>query len=358
MSNSPTLLFNYHELKQFAHNCLTTAAANNEVAKLMAHHLIEADLLGFTTHGICRLYDNLIWLQQGATNVTGDYDVNKQRLAVQSWDGKGSSGLAVLPKAIDEATNMAKQCGTGTITVHNVQHVACLAAYLTPVLEQGFIGQIIASTPNQHSVAAFNAKQASFSPNPYAFVAGGNKHNLQVDMTLATTAASKVRKAQRNQQQMPAGTLLDSQGQTTTDPNDFFNSQKPGVILPLGGETYGYKGTALNIQSDVWTMGLSNWGRALVSEKSERNVVWLQITDPSAFGEVGLFQQEVDLLIEHINSAAPIDGKQHRCPGTNAFNLKQQQLSCGVNVEATIWQQLITWAQQHNLVVPTSLTHS
>ncbi|NTS76198.1 Ldh family oxidoreductase [Catenovulum sp. SM1970] len=344
--------FDYDLLAEFSQQLLMAAGAEPQVAQSIAKQLLEAELLGFYTHGLQRLVSNLTWLTKGRSKPNGEHKVITERLAVQTWDAQFSSGLYLVPKAVDTAITMAKKCGTGTVVIKQAQHVAALASYLEPALNQNMLIQIMAATPSQKAIAPYGAKQAVFSPNPFAIGASGHKHSLLIDMTLATTAASKLRKAWREGQAAPEDTLLDKEGHVTTDASSFFNKETAGAIMPLGGELYGYKGTSFCLYSELWTLALSNWGRAQQGKFGEANAVWVQVIDPTAFGDLQSFKTEVDYLVELTENAEPRPNMQVRAPGLTPLKRKQQKLTEGIQVADFVWQDILAWAKANDFTPP------
>ena len=77
-------------------------------------------------------------------------------------------GPWLVRRAIDAAMSMAKEHGSGTITIRRSHHIACLAAYLKQATDEGMVIQLVCSDPNSASVAPFGGPRAVFTPNPLA----------------------------------------------------------------------------------------------------------------------------------------------------------------------------------------------
>ena len=328
-------LFDYNELLDWASECLQTAGASGEVARHVAYYLLEGDLLGYSTHGLIRLLNNCQWLDRGESLPKGQPQVLQQRAAVANWDAQRLPGPYVVPMAINEAILMAKQAGTGTITVRRSQHIASLAAYLSLATEQGMMISLMCSTPGQRAVAPFGAKQAVYSPNPFAVGVPSSSDPILLDISLSMTAAGKVRQAKANQQKLPYKALVTEHGEWTDDPETFF-SEPASAIAPLGGELLGYKGYGLTLFSELWTMALAQYGRSQGKDEGDANTVWIQVIDPSAFGEQKTFIAQVDELIRDTLSAEAIDANNPvRIPGHQALARKRQQMELGVRYAPT-----------------------
>jgi len=64
---------------QFSTALFEAAGLDNERASVMASVFLEADLLGFTTHGMNRVASNLTWLAEGQSRITGEPEVLADR---------------------------------------------------------------------------------------------------------------------------------------------------------------------------------------------------------------------------------------------------------------------------------------
>lgn len=322
--------FDYQQLLQWADECLQQSGASGEISRHVAFYLLEGDLLGYSTHGLIRLLNNCQWLQQGKSQRKGQPLTLSERAAVAHWDAQFLPGPYVVPQAIEAAVGMAKKAGTGTVVIRRSQHIAALAAYLSLATEQGMVVSLMCSTPGQRAVAPFGGKQAVFSPNPFALGVPSSTDPLLLDISFSMTAAGKVRQAKANDQRLPYKALITPHGEWTDDPQTFF-ADTPSAIAPLGGEQLGYKGYGLTLYSEILTMALSQYGRQQGADDGDANSVWVQVIDPSAFGEQKAFIQQVDAMISDCRQAEAID-PQHpvRIPGARALQCKKQQLKAGV----------------------------
>lgn len=342
----------YTKLQTWVKQCLATAGADNEVAEVMAHSLIAGDLLGFRTHGVRRLPYNVKQLATGKAKGSGKPSVLKQRAAVAHWDANHLPGLYVMPKAVAAAMEMAQQCGTGTIVVRKMEHVASLAAYLEQATSAGLVINIMVSTPAQASVAPFGAKSRVFSPNPYALGVPTSGVPLLLDMSLSVTAAGKVREAYDKEKLLPWTALVTANGEGSNDPATYF-ADPASALLPLGGLDLGYKGYGLCLMSEIFTMALANYGRLQGGQDGECNSAFIQVIDPDAFGERSEFIKVTDDLIERCRTATPIAANEPvRIPGERAAQLKASQLITGVNIDGVTWTKLVRCGERLGIEPP------
>ncbi|RUO31270.1 Ldh family oxidoreductase [Aliidiomarina soli] len=345
--------FDAQQLLHFGQSVLTAAGASPEIAADTAKYLLEGDLLGYSTHGYKRLYFNAKLLAEGQARGEGDISVLKQRAAVASWDANFLPGPFVAAKAVRQACDMARDAGTATIVVRRAQHVASLAAYLQLATEQGLLISLLCSTPAQASVAPFGGKAAVFSPNPFAIGVPTSDKPLLLDMSFSMTAAGKIRQYWERQQPLPWQAIVRADGQLSSDPADYIEGEG-AAILPLGGTELGYKGYGLCLMSEIWTMSLSNYGRLDGASDGESNALFVQVLDPSAFGETADFLRVTDDLVARCKACPPLHSDSPvRIPGERALAKRAYQLQQGVKLDDATWGRLQRAAQRFSVTPPT-----
>ncbi|EKE80500.1 Ldh family oxidoreductase [Idiomarina xiamenensis] len=350
MNSENTHKFDYQAMLDWAIACLQSAGASAEVARTTAYYLLEGDMLGYRTHGLVRLYDNMRWLRDGKSRTEGEVTVVSDRPAIACWDAGFLPGPYVMPKAIQVAIDKAKQCGTGTMLLRRSQHVASLAAYLSLATEQQLLISVMASSPGQRAVTAHGGKQAVFSPNPFAIGVPTSSQALIFDISLSMTAAGKVRQAKANGQRLPYAALVTADGEWSDDPHTFF-AENASAIAPLGGAQLGYKGYGLTLFSEIWSMALSLHGRQAGADDGDANSVWIQVIDPAAIGDYAAFQAVTDELLQAALNSAAIDPPV-RLPGQQSHAHKQRQLRHGVEFSDAILRVLQRCADDRQLPLP------
>src|SRR3979411_1866219 len=79
-------------LRQFAQTLFERAGARADIAADVGEILLEADLLGHSTHGLALLAPYLDELTHDRMAKTGEPTVLVRRLAAQTWDGNRLPG--------------------------------------------------------------------------------------------------------------------------------------------------------------------------------------------------------------------------------------------------------------------------
>lgn len=342
-------------LRQSVAALFCAAGLPGERADVLGEVFLEADLMGFSTHGLNRVPHNLRWLLEGESRARGEPEVLADRGALFNWDANFLPGPWVVRQALDTAMSRVAEYGVVTATLRRSQHIACLAAYLPRVVEAGYAVLMTCATPAENTVSAFGGITPLFSANPIAFAAPGEDCPLLFDISMSITAGGYVARARREGKAMPEPCLKNSQGEVTDDPAAL---DEGGSIMPIGGASHGYKGAALSLLTEVLSMALGGYGRAdaNAAEDGEANSVFLQVIDPGAFTAPENFRRQLAALQQLCEQSAVAAGVPPvRFPGRRAWELRQRQLAEGVELYPTIMQDLAPWAERLAVSLPAPL---
>ena len=324
---------------------LEAAGLQADIAHDVAEVLVEGDLLGHDTHGLALLPAYLGELQKGGMARAGTWEVVNQRGATATWDGRRLPGPWLVLRAIEEAADMARAQGTGTVTIRRSHHIACLAAYLTRTTDQGLAILLSCSDPNAASVAPFGGTRAVFTPNPLALGFPTERDPVLVDISASLTTNGMTGRLHRQGRTLGHEWLLDGAGAPSADPAVLF-TDPPGTILPLGGVDAGHKGYGLALLVEMLTGGLSGFGRADPKE-GWGATVFVQVLDPDAFGGRAAFTRQMQAVADACHASPPRPGAGAvRLPGERALARKREQLANGVTLSAEILPALAPWAER------------
>lgn len=340
------------DLAEFSSTLFRAAGLPPERARVLAEVFLEADLLGFTTHGMNRVPHNLRWLVDGESRAEGEPRVLADRGGVFNWDAAFLPGPWVVYRALDTALERVAEHGVVAATIRRSQHIACLGAYLPRVVEAGYAVLMTCSTPSENTVSAYGGIDPIFSANPIAMAAPGEEIPLLFDISMSITAGGYVSRAAREGSQLPEPSLKDRTGEVTADPHALGEG---GSIMPIGGASHGYKGAALSMMTEVLSMALGGYGRADASaaDDGEANSVFLQVIDPAAFGSLDGFKRQLSALQQLCeNSAVPEGAPPVRFPGRRAWLARERQRAEGVELYPSIMADLAPWAERFGVLLP------
>ena len=339
------------ELVAFAAALLGRAGLDAGKSTAVAEILVEGDLLGHNTHGLALLAGYLNDIEKGAMTKTGEPRVIADFPAALTWDGNRLPGPWLVRRAIEAAIQRAQKNGTCTVSIRRSHHIACLAAYLKPVTDRGFMAILTCSDPAARGVAPHGGRRAVFTPNPIAaaWPTDGEPVILDISMSIATNALT--RRTANEGRKFPGQWLIDGAGNPTNDPAAAF-ADPPGAILPLGGADHGHKGYALGLLVEALTGALAGHGRADPPEGWGANV-FLQVFDPALFGGKKDFIRQTSKVAADCRATPPRPGFDRvRLPGESGLRRRAEQMAKGSELHPGIMPALAPWAQKLGVLLP------
>ena len=349
---SPT----YHaaELKQFTATLFEAAGMPADRAEIVGSLLVEADLMGHSTHGLQLAGLYLQALADGGMTRSGEPDVIADRGAVVTWDGQRLSGVWLTAAALDLGIERAKRHGSATIVVRRSHHIACLAAYLSRATEAGCMAIIASSDPSECGVAPFGGREAVFTPDPIAIGIPTHGDPILIDISASITTNGMTARLKREGKRYPGEWAQDAEGRPTDDPAGVL-ADPPGTLLPVGGVGYGHKGYGLALMIEALTQGLGGYGRAN-GDADWGASVFVQVFDPEAFGGLSDFTKQTGWIADACRSTPPIPGGDPvRLPGERALARKKEALENGLTLYPGIMDSLLPHAERLGVSPPAPL---
>ena len=340
------------DLSTYATALFTAAGLEAEKAAMVGPLMMEADLMGHTTHGLQLVPPYLSALADGSMLAVGQPAVLADRGPVVTWDGKRLSGVWLTASAIDLAVERAQKYGTGTVAIRRSHHIACLAAFLERATRHGMMITLACSDPSVASVAPYGGTRATYTPDPIAVGIPTGGDPILVDISASITTNGLTGRLHGEGRTLDYDWLLDAAGNPSKDPAVLF-TDPPGTILPVGGLDHGHKGYGLALIVEALTQGFPGHGRADPPEGWGAGV-WVQVQDPTAFAGMASFTLQTDHLAEACRTNPPRPGVEKvRLPGDGALARKRAALADGVALYPGIVEALAEWAGKLGVDAPT-----
>ena len=342
------------DLTGFAETLFAAAGLDAEKAAVTARLLVEADLLGHTTHGLQLLAPYIAAAEAGTMRTTGEPTVIADRPAALTWDGDRLPGVWLTDKAMGEAMARASDLGTAMVAIRRSHHIACLAAFLTRATDAGLMAVITSSDPAVASVAPFGGRRPLYTPNPIAVGIPTDADPILIDISASITTNGLSGRYAAEGKRMPHPWLLDADGNPTDDPT-VISATPPGSILPVGGLDHGHKGYGLGLMIEALTQGLGGYGRADAPTDWGASVT-VQVIDPACFGGTDAFCRQTGWLAQASHDNPPRPGVERvRLPGENGLRKKRAALADGLTLYPGIMAKLEEVAKKHGIAVPQPL---
>ncbi|HET8790498.1 MAG TPA: Ldh family oxidoreductase [Modicisalibacter sp.] len=315
-------------LQSLCQAALRSAGLVSAYAAIVAEALVEADLLGHSTHGTALLPRYLKELEEGRMTLEGEPTIINDTAATAAWDGHYLPGPVLVRQALDQASQRAIQYGISTVAIGRSHHIACLAAYLKRITDKGLVAIIASSSPATTSVAPFGAIEGVYSPDPIAAGYPTEGDPVLIDVSMSITTNSLTSQLASAGEKLAHPWLIDADGNPSDDPS--IVNDGSGALMPMGGFDHGHKGFALGLLVEALTSGLAGLGRADEPTRWGASVL-VMVIDPKSHGGAESFIRETGFLANACRAANVPAGKPAvRLPGERALALRKEQLQHGV----------------------------
>jgi uncharacterized oxidoreductase len=345
------IFLDHISLLEFARDVFLACGAPEPEACIVADHLVAANLMGYDTHGIMRIPQYLEdvrkdLIRPGAP-VTVEQETETTCVVDAGWNFGQVGGL----RAIDIAIGKARRVHTSTVVVRRSNHAGRLGTFTQRAAEAGFIAVGVCNSPiHGHFVLPWGGREGRLATNPISFSApcdGGPV--FLADFSTAESSEGSIRLHRDTGKSVAPGTIVDGNGESTTDPALFYGPPR-GAILPFGGSK-GYRGYALSLLVEI--LGGILGGSSTIRQQPGNGLAFVVI-DISAFLPQAEFAQLMREMRAYMKSSAPAPGHQEvLLPGEPDYARRAQRTRDGIPVEEALWEQIraaaasvgVTWPE-------------
>ena len=337
------------QLEEFTASVMRALGLPLEDAATVAALMVDADMQGSDGHGVIRLAPYAKRILAGGINLNPDIKVIQERTAMALVDGDNGIGHLVMKKATELAIHKARTAGIAWVGSRLSNHAGPASLYARMALQHDMIGLYFA-VGNANHLPPWGGLDMLLSTNPIAAaIPTLNEAPVVLDMATTVAAYGKVKaKAQRGEM-MPEGWMIDRQGKPLLDPT----KSEEGFLLPIGG----YKGYGLSLIVGILAGTLN--GAAMGSQVIDFNKDFstttntgqaIAIMDPSAFGDVTEFKQNVDTLVRELRGSERMPGVDRIwLPGEQSHEKRLSNEAQGILLAPSLMKQLNDLSAQLNI---------
>ena len=340
-----------HALTAIATAILLHAGRNQTAAERVSSRLVSANVTGHDSHGVGMIPAYVDGIRSGQLLPNAEIEIVNDKGPFLLIDGGRGFGHVIAEQAMEVAIERAKASHFSVLSLRNSFHLGRLGDWGEMAARSGFICIIYANVQSERPlVAPHGGSDARFVTNPYCTaIPATEKHpTFILDMATSTIAMGKARVANLSGKQVPEGSVIDHQGNPTTDPSVMF--QEPaGSLTPFGQ----HKGFGLALLGDILGGAFSGGGAYLpereVPDRIINNMMAILI-DPNVFGEAKEFGIDVDKYIDWVKASPPAPGFDAvLMPGDPERLCTVDRLKNGIPLDAGTIEQLVATAKSVNV---------
>ena len=309
--------------------------ASESVASRVATSLVESNLVGHDSHGVLRVPEYIERIQAGTLALHGKIEIVRETPSTALIDCGWNLGQVALPQGMQLAIHKARSTGIGMAVLGHCDHTGRVGEYVVSAAEEGMIGQLTCngSLPGG-IVAPYGGTRRALGANPIAWaVPVANRPPIFFDFATSIVAHGKLQVAADKGELVPAGWILDKQGNPTRDPQAQFDD---GAILPFGG----HKGYALSVLIELLSGGLSGAGFPLLPGYRWDQGTTLIAIDISAFQPLAEFKEQAAAFVQALKAIPPAAGVDEiLLPGEIEWRTRATRMSEGIPLPEVTWER-------------------
>lgn len=337
------MLITADSLTQFAGIIFESLGTSPERASQVADHLVAANLKGHDSHGVGMIPNYVHGARNNYLQVNADATLVTDKGSVLLVDGGFGFGQVVARQATQMGIERAKLNGLACIGSRNNYHIGRIGTYGELCAAEGLVSiHFVNVVGHPPFVSPWGGRDKRMQTNPFCCAVPTDDEPIVLDMATSAIALGKVRVARMKGVPVPTGSLMDGEGNPTTDANAV---DEGGSLAPFGE----HKGYGLALVCELLGGGLAGeWTMQDVSRQQDRTVNHMLtfIVDPAIFGGLENFQKEVTGMRDWLQSSRPAAGFDRvRLPGEPERESMAERLASGIPIDEQSWQAICTAAK-------------
>lgn len=320
------------------------AGSRDRECKLLADHLVEANLKGHDSHGVGMIPAYIESLMAGELKLNASLKTMTDSESLLVVDGGVGLGQTMAHDAMDLGIARAKQKGSAIVALRNAHHIGRIGHWAEQCARENLISVHFVNVIANPVVAPFGGAAARLVTNPISIGIPRKDHDpVIVDFATSRLAHGKVRVAYNKGENVPPGTLIDAHGNPTNDSGVLFN-EPLGALLPFGE----HKGWTLAFACEALAGALTG-GHAMkgpVPNKAIINNMFSIIVSSDALGTTPSYLAELEDFVTWAQTPPPNRRSDVLLPGDPERQKKSDRLKSGIPVDPASWQQIVTAASR------------
>jgi LDH2 family malate/lactate/ureidoglycolate dehydrogenase len=315
------------DARELAEGALAGIGYDDEAARIIADHAIDAALCGYEYSGLPKIL-NLpesanFKLPRRPMKLLRETDVSA------AYDGGNNVGMLALFHAAEATIRKAQAHGIALVSVNDAWMSGRSAYYVEMIAKAGLVA--IHTAASSRLVAPPGGIEAVLGTNPIAIAIPSSRGPIVLDIGTSAFMMTEVLLRERLGEPLPEGVAIGPGGEPTTDAA----LARRGALLPFGG----YKGFGLALM--VQALGV------LAGSGSEHpnDYGYLFIAfRPDLIGPADVFEQRVTELIERVKATPRQSGVDDiRIPSERAFRARERALREGIEIDKRVFDALVAW---------------
>jgi uncharacterized oxidoreductase len=339
----------HEQLHAFVVDLWSRLGSEEREARLVADHLVLANLSGHDSHGVGMIPRYLRSLAEGKLQLNRHARIVRDAGALLSIDGDMGFGQVSAHEAMDAGIARAKSLGICAVGLRNAHHIGRIGHWAEQCAQAGLVSFHFVNVAGDPLVAPFGGRDARIGTNPFcAAFPRKDAPPLVLDFATSRVAYGKTRVAFNKGERLPANSVIDSAGRPGDDPR-VMHEEPRGALLPFG-EHKGYGLAAIcELFGGALAGGWTTHAHTLVDGAVIVNGMLSVILDPTGF-DAPRADMEAEAFIDWLKVAPTAEGVDEvLTPGEPELQRRAQRREAGIPIDRATCMQLIESAREANM---------
>ncbi len=326
-------------------------------ADRIATDLVEANLVGHDSHGVIRTQRYVNAMKAGAVVAGASLDTVIEGGAFAVLDGNHGFGQTIGPMACRLGIDRAKSHGVSVIGLRRSGHLGRIGLYAEMAAAANQTSIHFVNVSSSTLVAPFGAIDRRMGTNPICIgMPVGGRAPLILDFATSVVAEGKALVALKGGKPIPGNSLIDAEGNETSDPSVLYGPTEPGSApSPLAGPgalraMADHKGSGLAMMCELLAGALIGSGTAGPPPQAHGNGMLSVYLDLDQFSPDDQVMVDVVTYIDWFQSAQPatVDGEV-MVPGEPELRRRDERERDGIPLTDETWASILAAAESVGL---------
>ena len=334
--------FTAEELTEICLNVFQKLNISTAEAEIVTRSMVDANRVGHDSHGVIHLAKYVGELEEGLIQPKAPTETLHESASIAVLDGNWGFGPVIATRAVEMAIQKAEQTDISSVAVSRCNEIGRLGGYACLAADAEMIGVLMT---NDHGggtcVAPHGGVEGRLSTNPIACaVPIEGQDPIVLDMSTSVVASGKIRVKQHRDEALPHGWLIDAEGESTTNADDFYG-MPPAALLPFGGAVSAHKGFGLSVIVDILSGALTGAGCSQGEDARVGNGLFVLVINVASFRGFPGFSAEIERFIEYLKSARRAVGiNAIRVPGERGWEEQRRREQDGIPIDTETWTHI------------------
>ncbi len=340
------------ELQHAVQRIVEAVGTPPDNAAIVAQLLVGSHLAGHDSHGIQHLPRYVQEVRAGEIVAQARPQVMRETASTALVGGNWAWGHVTADFVTRLGIRKARESGVALISAVEVNHIGRLGEYVDQAAREGVVGVLVSGGNAEElaTAAPYGGRKALLAPNPIAIgFPVAEEPPLIVDFATTRVAGGKVALAKAKGESVPLGWIIDSAGEPSTHPDDYYNG---GALLPFGE----HKGFGIMVAIEI--LGRILAGADAFADTPHggtyfRHVgITLIAIDSGVFSSVGDFGRRTAELAARGRAVPPADGFERvLMPGDFEHANTLARRTAGIEIPEATWEEMCQTAASLGVVI-------